>query len=319
MLSNTFGNIVRNAVQEIQYRRAVICYMGVKADSIFAYWPPFNILALVIFLPMKLFISSRTFHRVNVFCIRVINLPLLLFLAWYERRTMWSSHNHRPGHPPSRIDWHAVGGPRATNKKSSWLDAFISFWDFAKFNVHGDIQAVFDIEPQQEVLDSIHEWTFGEGRVANNAAVTFAEQFKRPSMARRKSSAISKSRRKSTKVTKPANRRNSSDRLKQEFPDNASDASSDAAAPEGHYRPKRGARIDSLIDFSDNNAGLQEANARLNKIEQTVVRLEELMVQILEQADEEEGEGDASGALDDDGHSSHDSEQAENELLQGAR
>lgn len=37
MLSNTFSNIVVNAVQEVQFRRAVLTFEGVKSDAIFSY------------------------------------------------------------------------------------------------------------------------------------------------------------------------------------------------------------------------------------------------------------------------------------------
>jgi hypothetical protein len=53
MLSTTFSTIVSNATAEIQFRRAVLTLEGVKSDAIFAYQPPFNMLALLILLPLK--------------------------------------------------------------------------------------------------------------------------------------------------------------------------------------------------------------------------------------------------------------------------
>jgi len=50
MLSNTFSNIVSDATAEIQFRRAVLTFEGVKPDALFAYRSPINILALVILL-----------------------------------------------------------------------------------------------------------------------------------------------------------------------------------------------------------------------------------------------------------------------------
>ena len=46
MLSHDFSTIVANETTENQYRRAVVTFGGVKIDSIFAYQPPFNILAV---------------------------------------------------------------------------------------------------------------------------------------------------------------------------------------------------------------------------------------------------------------------------------
>ncbi len=81
MLSNTFSKIAGNAAAEIQFRRAVLTFEGVKSDAIFAYQPPFNLLALVAMLPLKFILSPRWFHKINVATIRVLNAPLLLAVS----------------------------------------------------------------------------------------------------------------------------------------------------------------------------------------------------------------------------------------------
>ena len=81
MLSSTFSNIASNATAEIQFRRAVLTFEGVKSDAIFAYQPPFNLLALCIMLPLKFMLSPRWFHKINVAAVRVINAPLLLMIS----------------------------------------------------------------------------------------------------------------------------------------------------------------------------------------------------------------------------------------------
>lgn len=132
MLSSTFSKIASNATAEIQFRRAVLTFEGVKSDAIFAYQPPFNILALCLLLPLKMVLTPRWFHKINVAAVRTINAPLLLLLSVYERRRLWSTM-------PSKIKMK------------------ISFWDFSRFSVHADIQAVFDSDPPQSVLDEISE------------------------------------------------------------------------------------------------------------------------------------------------------------------
>ena len=136
MLSNTFANIVSNATAEIQFRRAVLTFEGVKSDAIFAYQPPFNILALLIMLPLKFILTPRWFHKVNVAAVRTLNAPLLLIIALIERGSLWPIEK-----TPSRA-----------NKHRRRL-----FWDFSRFSVHGDIEAVFEDEPPQSVLDEIGE------------------------------------------------------------------------------------------------------------------------------------------------------------------
>ena len=59
MLSNTYTNLARNATAEIQFRRAVLTFEGVKSDSLFAYRPPLNFVALVTLLPLKFVLSPR--------------------------------------------------------------------------------------------------------------------------------------------------------------------------------------------------------------------------------------------------------------------
>ncbi|KAL8722098.1 MAG: hypothetical protein Q9225_001342 [Loekoesia sp. 1 TL-2023] len=137
MLSNTFATIVANSTAEIQFRRAVLTFEGVKSDAIFAYQPPFNLLALFLLWPLKLAVSPRWFHKLNVTFVRILNAPLLLIIAWYERRYLWSA--------PRFI--HA-GITRPRHKPTSW--------GFSKLSVHGGIQACFDFEPPQTTKEAIY-------------------------------------------------------------------------------------------------------------------------------------------------------------------
>ena len=136
MLSNTFATIVANSTAEIQFRRAVLTFEGVKSDAIFAYQPPFNILALCLLWPLKCVLSPRWFHKMNVTLVRTINAPLLLIIALYERKYLWKSTH------PLNPD---MSRPRPK----------LGFWNMTKFSVHGGIQAVFKDEPPQSTLDAI--------------------------------------------------------------------------------------------------------------------------------------------------------------------
>jgi voltage-gated potassium channel Kch len=137
MLTNTFSKIVANATAEIQFRRAVLTFEGVKSDAIFAYRPPFNVLALLILLPLKLLLSPRWFHSVNVAMARTLNAPILLLIGVYERHQLWRAPNGQP-HGPS--------------KRSKLFP-----WTFSGFSPHGDIQAVFEADPPEAILDMIVE------------------------------------------------------------------------------------------------------------------------------------------------------------------
>ncbi|KAK9421026.1 hypothetical protein SUNI508_06171 [Seiridium unicorne] len=132
MLSNTFSTIVSNATAEIQFRKAVQTLEGVKADAIFAYQPPFNILAVFVLLPMKFIVSPRWFHKIHVATVRFINLPVLLFIAVAERRLL------RPS-----------SSKQKTTPKRVW------FWEKWKITTHGDLQTVFEIVPPEELTEDI--------------------------------------------------------------------------------------------------------------------------------------------------------------------
>ena len=146
MLSNTFSKIASNTTAEITYRRAVLTFEGVKSDAIFAYQPPFNIIAICVMLPLKLIISPRWFHKVNVAFIRFLNAPLLFGIAAWERRRLWSDQDHAQRH----------GGKKMMGL-STWIYNLSKWWDFSAFSVRGDTQAVFDFDPPQSVLDEVAE------------------------------------------------------------------------------------------------------------------------------------------------------------------
>lgn len=148
ILSNTFSKIAADSVAEVQFRRAVTTFEGVKSDSLFAYRPPFNLVAFVVLLPLKFILSPRWFHKINITLVRVLNAPLLLGIALYERKRLWRPAKKR--------------GPGGPTRRSKW-----SFW--SNFSVHADLQNVFDEEPPQEVMDRIEEEDDLEDAVLENS------------------------------------------------------------------------------------------------------------------------------------------------------
>lgn len=69
----------------------VLTFEGVKSDALFAYLPPFDILALLSMLRLKWTVSERMHHKTNVAAATNLNFPALLLIALYERRTLWMS------------------------------------------------------------------------------------------------------------------------------------------------------------------------------------------------------------------------------------
>ncbi|KAK5652407.1 hypothetical protein OQA88_10599 [Cercophora sp. LCS_1] len=130
ILTNTFSKIMDNAAAEVQFRHAVLTFQGVKSDAIFAYPPPFNMVALVLMLPLRLFLGPGAFHTVNVAVIRTVNAPVLLLIALWERRHVW-----------------ARGMPSLSPKK----------WHHFGLSPYGDIQLVFSSEPPPDVIDTLEK------------------------------------------------------------------------------------------------------------------------------------------------------------------
>lgn len=57
---------------------------GVKTDALFSYFPPINILAFAILVPLSWTVSARTLHRINVFAIRLtVSLYSSFFLSFF--------------------------------------------------------------------------------------------------------------------------------------------------------------------------------------------------------------------------------------------
>ncbi|WYZ43209.1 hypothetical protein EsH8_VI_000908 [Colletotrichum jinshuiense] len=166
LLSNTFSKIIADAPAEIQFRRAVLTFAGVKSDSIFAYPPPFNLLALAVLLPLKSVLTSRSFHDLNISFIRALNAPALLIISALERR--------RIAHPQ-----------RARSQ------ALLN-WNFSGFNPHGDIYAVFKVEPppaverELEELDNLSDVGFAESELGSRLSRDVSRSRRRRQLNRRR-------------------------------------------------------------------------------------------------------------------------------------
>jgi hypothetical protein len=107
---------------------------GVKADAVFAYQPPFNLLAVFFLLPLKFIVSPRWFHKIHVATVRLVNLPLLLVIAVAERRLLW------PTKAVNRTIY-----PRARK----W------FWQKWQLSAHRYLRAVFQVPPPEDVCQDI--------------------------------------------------------------------------------------------------------------------------------------------------------------------
>lgn len=63
------------------FRKAVSTIEGVKSDAVFSYQAPFNLIAVLVMVPLKLFLGPRYFHKVNVLMIRASAFPILICIS----------------------------------------------------------------------------------------------------------------------------------------------------------------------------------------------------------------------------------------------
>ena len=59
ILGNTFATISSDAAAESMFRNAVATVEGVKADAVFSYQLPFNLVAVVFMWPMSYILNPR--------------------------------------------------------------------------------------------------------------------------------------------------------------------------------------------------------------------------------------------------------------------
>ncbi|KDQ61736.1 hypothetical protein JAAARDRAFT_520251 [Jaapia argillacea MUCL 33604] len=143
ILSHTFSTISEDAAAEAMFRRAVSTIEGVKADPLFSYLPPINLVALCIMLPLSYILNPRWFHKVNVFMIRLTNFPILLLIALYERQSKSTG---------SITFYDTLSA--AAEKMFDSLPRGIKRWTFIEtFSGDSGIDAVFELEDSESALD----------------------------------------------------------------------------------------------------------------------------------------------------------------------
>ncbi|KAL0953781.1 hypothetical protein HGRIS_004965 [Hohenbuehelia grisea] len=149
ILSNTFATINEDAAAEAMFRKAVSTIEGVKADFLFSYQPPINLLALCIMLPASYILSPRWFHKVNVFMIRATSFPVLLIIAFYERQAKKTGS-------VGFYDTFSATAERVFETLPRHLKRMTFFEGLA--GADADIDAVFEIEEESESALDINDY-----------------------------------------------------------------------------------------------------------------------------------------------------------------
>lgn len=85
MLSNSFSRVITHAREEYLYVYSVYVLEASTSNRLTHFYPPFNLLALVIFRPLRLFLpSDHNFRRARILLLKVTHLPIVAIIEFYE-------------------------------------------------------------------------------------------------------------------------------------------------------------------------------------------------------------------------------------------
>lgn len=85
MLSNSFSRVINHAREEYLYVYSVYVLEASTSNRLTHFYPPFNLLALVIFRPLRLFLpSDGRIRAARILLLRATHLPIVGAIMLYE-------------------------------------------------------------------------------------------------------------------------------------------------------------------------------------------------------------------------------------------
>ncbi|KAH6632313.1 hypothetical protein F5144DRAFT_533722 [Chaetomium tenue] len=85
MLSNSFSRVITHAREEYLYVYSVYVLEASTSNRLTHFYPPFNLLALVIFRPLRLFLpSDNKFRKARILLLKATHLPIVAVIEFYE-------------------------------------------------------------------------------------------------------------------------------------------------------------------------------------------------------------------------------------------
>ncbi|KAK4237348.1 hypothetical protein C8A03DRAFT_34721 [Achaetomium macrosporum] len=85
MLSNSFSRVITHAREEYLYVYSVYVLEASTSNRLTHFYPPFNLLALVIFRPLRLFLpSDAKFRHARILLLKATHLPIVAAIEFYE-------------------------------------------------------------------------------------------------------------------------------------------------------------------------------------------------------------------------------------------
>ncbi|KAI0970372.1 ion transporter [Xylaria arbuscula] len=84
MLSNSFSRVITHAREEYLYVYSVYVLEASTSNRLTHFYPPFNLLALIIFRPLRLFASGNTLRHGRIVLLRLTHAPIVALIQTYE-------------------------------------------------------------------------------------------------------------------------------------------------------------------------------------------------------------------------------------------
>ncbi|KAI0460108.1 ion transporter [Xylaria acuta] len=84
MLSNSFSRVITHAKEEYLYVYSVYVLEASTSNRLTHFYPPFNLLALIIFRPLRLFTSGDTLRHGRIVLLRATHAPIVALIQTYE-------------------------------------------------------------------------------------------------------------------------------------------------------------------------------------------------------------------------------------------
>ncbi|KAI1163737.1 ion transporter [Nemania serpens] len=103
MLSNSFSRVITHAREEYLYVYSVYVLEASTSNRLTHFYPPFNLLALIIFRPLRLFASGNTLRHGRIVLLRATHAPIVALIQTYEWAASKVSKSTTDGfHGPQR-------------------------------------------------------------------------------------------------------------------------------------------------------------------------------------------------------------------------
>jgi hypothetical protein len=85
MLSNSFSRVISHAREEYLFVYSVYVLEASTSNQVTHFYPPFNLLALIIFRPLRLFVpSGNKFRAARIALLKATHLPIVGAILFYE-------------------------------------------------------------------------------------------------------------------------------------------------------------------------------------------------------------------------------------------